>query len=342
MFSPDAELLHIFNQLSYRFHATIGLDPLGDFQEIDGLNYEVPIFEYKELGRNHGAVRLPFEGPATTGELTLKWGLIVRSKMYEWMHDVKLGKDFLKDVWIFQLSPKAIPLRIYHLSGCWPTKWESGSFSASGPAEMATETLTLAYDNIDMANLSALAMLGDLVDEPVAELVEKLRPKRATGGVARDAQHQRTGLAGVFGARVVGEAPRPLSRTRWSPLDTTYAADEAEERETFEEDYEADAGEIGPVNGATVYKGRGRSHLKKALEDHYKAVGGDPHADPLAEDYVAVGGDGTGEVGEGAAYVAAGRDSVFEVGEGDAYEAVGADSVVAIEGLKTEKEEGDA
>jgi phage tail-like protein len=350
MFKPDEELLHVAGVTSYRFHATIGLDPLGNFQEIDGLGYEVPAFEYKELGRNHGPWKLPFgEGPASPGELTLKWGMIVRSKLYDWIHDVKLGKDFLKDVWIFQLSHKAIPLRIYHLSGCWPIKWESGAFSASGPAELATESVTLAYDNVDMANVSALAMLGDLVDEPVAALVDKLRPRKGYTSEGRSTQHQR--LPGTGGYKPL---PGADDEHKWRKYEAKLGKDlekkkfdrhgiEKEDAPTIErfqwealEQKELGKWKVGKPPKALDriafdaddhgYGGAARwTDDRLPLESIYEAYGGSHFADPLADAYVALGADGTGEVEEGEAYAAEGGEAV----------AVG-------EGMKTEKEEGDA
>lgn len=177
MFSPDSELLHIANHVSWLFHATIGLDPLGNFSSIETLSYEVPVYEYNELGRNHSPVRLPFREPGQPGELTLRWGMIVRSKLFEWIHDVELGRDFRRHVYIFQLSRKHLPLRIYHLTGAWPTAWKASEFSTETKTALAAEEVTLTYEQIDMTNLSAVSMLGELVDEPLSDAAALLRPK---------------------------------------------------------------------------------------------------------------------------------------------------------------------
>jgi phage tail-like protein len=177
MFRPDSEIAHIANHISWLFHATIGLDPLGNFSSIDTLSYEVPVFEYNELGRNHAPVRLPLREPAQPGEVTLRWGMIVRSKLYDWIHDVEVGKDFQRHVYIFQLSRKHLPLRVYHLTGAWPQSWKTSEFSTEDKTAMSAEEVTLVYDRIDMTNLSAVAMLGELVDEPLSDAIEAMRPK---------------------------------------------------------------------------------------------------------------------------------------------------------------------
>lgn len=177
MFQPDSEIAHIANHISWLFHATIGLDPLGNFSSIDTLAYEVPVFEYNEMGRNHAPVRLPFREPGQPGEVTLRWGMIVRSKLFEWIHDVEVGRDFQKHVYIFQLSRKHLPLRVYHLTGAWPSSWKTSEFSTEDKTALATEEVTLVYDQISMTNLSAVAMLGELADEPLSDLVDSMHPK---------------------------------------------------------------------------------------------------------------------------------------------------------------------
>ena len=102
-FRPSPSGLRV-HDLGVSFHVMLGLDPFGNFAEVDGLKYEMAAFEYKELGRNHSSLRLPFDGPGQPGEVTLKWGYIIRSKLFRWMEAVEVGGDFKKEVWIFHIS----------------------------------------------------------------------------------------------------------------------------------------------------------------------------------------------------------------------------------------------
>lgn len=175
MFKPDIDLAALTSHISYMFHVTIGLDPLGDFSSVQNLSYGVESVPYTELGRNHSPVMLPFDGPGRPGELTLEWGMVVRSKLFNWMRSVQVGGDFRKNIYIFQLSQQRLPLRVYQLTGAWPKNWQASDL-VTDRAEWSTEQLTLVYDQIDMVNLSAIAMAGALLGSPINELVEEVRP----------------------------------------------------------------------------------------------------------------------------------------------------------------------
>lgn len=175
MFSPDIDLAALTSHISYMFHCTIGLDPLGDFSSVQGLSYEVDAFAYEELGRNHSPVLLPFDGPGKPGEVTLEWGMVVRSKLFDWIQSVKVGGDFRKNVYITQLSQQRLPLRVYQLTGAWPRSWQASDMTTDR-AEWSTEQLVLVYDQIDMLNLSAIAMAGGLLGSPVNETIAEVRP----------------------------------------------------------------------------------------------------------------------------------------------------------------------
>ncbi len=170
MFTADSALLHIANHTSYMFHCTIGLDPLGNFSAVEGLTYEITPFEYNELGRNHSPWQLPLSEPGKPGQLTLRWGMIVRSKLYEWIHEVDLGTDFRRHVYIFQLSKKKIPIRVYHLTGAWPVSWKGTDLSSEGAASMSTVEVTLVYEQIDLFNMSAVAMAADLIGSLISSM----------------------------------------------------------------------------------------------------------------------------------------------------------------------------
>ncbi len=164
-FSADSMMRSILDQSSHMFHVIVGLDPLGNFSAVENVAYENEPFEYAELGRNHAPIRLPWNPVGKPGDITLRWGMVVRSKMYSWMNDVKVGRDYRKSLYIIQLSRKRIPLRIYHLTGCFPTSWKSADFNTEQSAGVGTEELVIAYDQIDLLNLGLLsAAVGGIMD----------------------------------------------------------------------------------------------------------------------------------------------------------------------------------
>ncbi|MCB9693792.1 MAG: phage tail protein [Alphaproteobacteria bacterium] len=230
MFKPDINLAALTSHISYMFHCTIGLDPLGDFSAVQGLSYGVEAYSYNELGRNHSPVVLPFEGPGQPGEITLEWGMVVRSKLFDWMQSVKVGGDFRKNVYIIQLSQQRLPLRIYQLTGAWPKSW-TASDMVTDRAEWSTEQLVLVYDQIDMFNLSAVAMAGALLGSPVNETIENVRPPgfrpRESGPALRG--QSATGSA-------YDQKTRKVVYREGKPV--------VEQKQDLERDYEAEAGVV--------------------------------------------------------------------------------------------------
>lgn len=175
MFTPDVDLAALTSHVSYMFHVVVGLDPLGGFSSVQGLSYEVGVLEYNELGRNHSPVLLPYSEPGKTGVLTLQWGTVVRSMLFNWMHDVEVGTNFRRDIIIFQLSQQRLPLRMYKLKGAWPKSWQASEMTTER-AEWSTETLEIVYERMTMKNLSAVAMAGGLIGSPLNAAIDKIRP----------------------------------------------------------------------------------------------------------------------------------------------------------------------
>lgn len=189
MYLPDIDLAALTSHISYMFKVIVGLDLLGDFSSVQGLSYTVEPYLYNELGRNHSPVQLPFGAPGQHGELRLEWGMVVRSKLFNWINAVKAGGDFRKNVHIVQLSQQRLPIRIYQLTGAWPKSWEASDMTTER-SEWTTESLVLAYDQIDMFNMAAVAMAGGLLGSPVNAAIDDIRPPgfrpRQPGSAVRD------------------------------------------------------------------------------------------------------------------------------------------------------------
>ncbi len=157
-YSPDPELALISDQIAFFFHVMIGSDPVGDFQAVDNISASCMSYSVAEGGRNHSPHELPFGGPRRRGELTLRWGMLYRSKLYEWFQSVELGYGFRRDVYIMQLTRQKLPLRLMRLSQAWPVSWV-GSNLDSNTSSYAVEQITLAYEDFSMViNKALLAM----------------------------------------------------------------------------------------------------------------------------------------------------------------------------------------
>lgn len=196
-------LAHLTHYPDNRFFVLVGLDPLGCFNRVSGISYEMPAFEFKELGRNHSAVMLPFDGPGQPGELVLKSGMVARQMLYDWMNDVTVGGDFYKNVLVVHLTQNWVPLKIFFLTGCWPKRWEGSELQAEGSAEMATEQLTLVFDQI-----SQVPYLG------LAAIAGQLAASALGGAEAESVDEERRGTQEVRAKREIGEG-KGLDRYTW-------------------------------------------------------------------------------------------------------------------------------
>ena len=117
--------------------------------EVSNIAYEVPPYELIEGGRNFNPHFKPFGGPAKRGELTLKWGSVKRDKLQSWIESVQIGYPFKRSLILMHMNRKGVPFRTYTLTYCWPKAWKGADMNTSS-TEIATEELTLVYDNLFM------------------------------------------------------------------------------------------------------------------------------------------------------------------------------------------------
>jgi len=123
----------------------IGLSSDDDirFTEVGGLSAEFVTEELAEGGEHRFVQKYPVR--TKYPELTLKRGLLVNSKVIEWV------RQCLED---FQIKPRNIdvillndehqPLLTWHVIGAYPTKWTVSDLNASNNA-IVTESLQLFY-----------------------------------------------------------------------------------------------------------------------------------------------------------------------------------------------------
>jgi phage tail-like protein len=146
-YRPDPELSATPGHIAYLFHVLLDLCGYGDFQAIENVQYAVPHTSYWEGGRNWGPHQLPFEGVGAGGELTLRWGMINRPWVYEWMRGVEVGGRFRRSVTIFHLDRRRMPQRIIRLTNAWPIEWRAPDLNTAD-SNYPVEQLTLAYEGI--------------------------------------------------------------------------------------------------------------------------------------------------------------------------------------------------
>lgn len=147
-YKPDGDAAVNLVDVTYLFKVLIGGDAVGDFQSVENFERKIKPYEYREGGRNHAPHQL--YDPPSYGELTLKWGLMERDPLWNWMQQVQIGTDFRKEVQIFQLRRDlGQARRTITLQRAWPTSWKGVNLDVDGN-KLAVEELKLVYDAMTM------------------------------------------------------------------------------------------------------------------------------------------------------------------------------------------------
>lgn len=131
----------------YNFRLTIdGIDRAG-FRECSGLDSAQDPIEYREGNEKPLTVRkLP--GLVKYSNITLKWGIIEDTDLFEWRTTAVDGKVERKNGSILLLDDTGEEKVRWNFRDGWPTKWTGPSFNATGN-EVAIETLEIAHEGIE-------------------------------------------------------------------------------------------------------------------------------------------------------------------------------------------------
>ena len=134
--------------VSFHFRVeVIGLSTGNDvrFTEVGGLSFEVATEEVAEGGENRFLQKYP--GRVRYPELVLKRGLLVKSKVFDWILDC-IARDQIepKNVDVMLLNESHQPLMTWHVKNAFPTKWVVGDLNASSNT-VVVETLQLFYQS---------------------------------------------------------------------------------------------------------------------------------------------------------------------------------------------------
>lgn len=131
------------------FNFTLLIDglPWGDFYAVETFNRSIEVTTYKELGKNDAPHELI--GTGANGHIVLKWGLMNRGALWDWMDEVKVTKSFRKDVLIMQMTRGKVPVRTFSLKGAWPVRWTGANLDAMS-STTAVEEIELSYRELDV------------------------------------------------------------------------------------------------------------------------------------------------------------------------------------------------
>lgn len=128
--------------LGFNFHVEVESLVVGAFSEVSGLESEVGVKTYSEGGANDWVHTFP--EPLRHGNLILKRGLTFVDGLWRWHQDVVAGKIERRNLTVYLLDARQIPVTWWDVHGAWPVKWR-GPELAAGSGAVAFEAVELAY-----------------------------------------------------------------------------------------------------------------------------------------------------------------------------------------------------
>ena len=116
------------------------------FEEVEGLNATIDVWEYRE-GNEQTTVRLE-PGLAHYGPLVLRWGVTKSPYLWNWMEQTLQGNTERKNISVIILNQKREEVVRYNLYNAWPSSFSVDKLDSehSGPA---IEELVIQYEGFD-------------------------------------------------------------------------------------------------------------------------------------------------------------------------------------------------
>jgi phage tail-like protein len=130
-----------------RFYVQIDGQAQALFTELSGLQTEIVVQEYEEVGNNGYIHRLP--GRAKVGNITLKRGMTRSNDFLKWLLDVANGKITRRNVTVVMYDTKREVLLRWNFLKAYPVKWSGPQFTAKS-SDAAVESLELAHDGMTL------------------------------------------------------------------------------------------------------------------------------------------------------------------------------------------------
>ncbi|MTI85731.1 MAG: phage tail protein [Firmicutes bacterium] len=130
------------------FHFRVEIDDIdqGGFSEVSGIDASIDVIEY----RNGNEVTTPRKLPGLTkyGNITLKWGVVEATDLWEWILDCVNGEIERKNIAIVALDESGDDAARWEVKSAWPTKYTAPDFNGTG-SEVAIETLEIVHESLE-------------------------------------------------------------------------------------------------------------------------------------------------------------------------------------------------
>jgi phage tail-like protein len=132
------------------FTVTLGDDATVSFQEVDGLDSETQVIEYRH-GNSRVFYPIKMPGLGKVGNVTMRKGIFVNDdKFWTWYNDIKLNTIARRTVTISLLDEDSAPRMTWTLQNAWPTKITGTDLKSEGN-EVAVESVEIAYETLVVA-----------------------------------------------------------------------------------------------------------------------------------------------------------------------------------------------
>ena len=138
---------------SYNFKLVVQGVVQGHFTRVDGLGMKIDRILYR-AGGEHSTVRM-IPGQVEYSVVTVRFGLTDSTELLRWLFAAADGRVERRNVSLAMLDDAGVDeVRRWNLIGAWPCEWYGAPLDALGK-ELAIETLSLAYDRLELDDARA-------------------------------------------------------------------------------------------------------------------------------------------------------------------------------------------
>jgi phage tail-like protein len=120
----------------------------GGFSDVSGLGVDVSYSEYRNGNEKFNTAR-KIPNTHKLDDITLKRGLVGKTKLFEWIKSVAEGAYAPVNATITLLDEARQPVATWVLRNAQPKKWSGPTLAAKGGGEVAMEELHLVHEGVE-------------------------------------------------------------------------------------------------------------------------------------------------------------------------------------------------
>jgi phage tail-like protein len=130
---------------------------VGGFSQVDGLESDVEVEEYREGGVNGFVHKLP--GHTSHANLVLRHGLTAVSTLWNWYDSTSRGVISRRNGTIMLLDRRQIPVMWWNFRNALPVRWSGPALNAQSD-EVGVESVELIHEGLSKPLLGQAAALA--------------------------------------------------------------------------------------------------------------------------------------------------------------------------------------